>query len=194
MGNGGQGSARRRGGAVPGWVTVAFHRRPRSFGTAVPTCYSIYLSCWERLRSQLTFFCILWLPSPLSPSEIFAIAPGAVEMFSFKDEADMYDSPRFKKHALGVVKVVSVAVKHLNNLDNVVPVLKSLGAKHVQYGVVEAHCKSSPPDSSLYSSSHPRGTLRAAEYRRRAKGPALLLVIADVKRYECIGPSNQGWL
>ena len=74
-------------------------------------------------------------------SEIFAIAPGAVDLFSFKDEPDMYNSPKFKKHALGVVETVGVAVGKLGDLDSLVPVLKGLGAKHVKYGVVDAHCE-----------------------------------------------------
>lgn len=51
----------------------------------------------------------------------------------------MYDSPKFKGHALKVVTTIGVAVKGLDNMDELVPVLKDLGTKHVKYGVLEEH-------------------------------------------------------
>lgn len=66
-------------------------------------------------------------------------------MFSFKDEKDLYNSKALKKHATGVMETVDVAVGKLGELPELVPVLKSLGARHVKYGVAEAHCESPLP-------------------------------------------------
>ena len=70
---------------------------------------------------------------------IFKIAPAALQLFPFKDDSDMYNSNKFKRHAAGVVKTVGKAVASLGNLEKIVPVLKKLGQRHVKYGVIEAH-------------------------------------------------------
>lgn len=73
---------------------------------------------------------------------IFKLAPGAVAMFGFADEVKekgLSNSPKLKKHAVGVVETVSTAVGMLRNLDKLVPVLEDLGTTHVGYGVAEAH-------------------------------------------------------
>ena len=72
---------------------------------------------------------------------IFKIAPGAVELFPFaKGDAHMWrpGSP-LEVHALKVVETVATAVSLLKDLDTLVPVLQSLGLKHVGYGVEKAH-------------------------------------------------------
>lgn len=71
--------------------------------------------------------------------QIFTIAPQALQLFSFKDEADLYESPNLKKHALGVVKAVGLAVGALRELEKLVPMLQGLGRKHVDYGVLPEH-------------------------------------------------------
>mmetsp|Transcript_3905 Transcript_3905/g.9843 ORF Transcript_3905/g.9843 Transcript_3905/m.9843 type:complete len:108 (-) Transcript_3905:361-684(-) len=60
-------------------------------------------------------------------------------MFSFRDDEGLYTSAGLKRHATGVMKTVGVAVDNLDDLEKVVPALKTLGARHVKYGVVEAH-------------------------------------------------------
>ena len=75
-------------------------------------------------------------------AEIFTAAPAALQLFPFKDELDIYSSPALKTHALGVMKTVGTAVSMLDDLPALVPVLKDLGAKHVKYGVKDAHCES----------------------------------------------------
>eukprot|EP01051_Picozoa_sp_SAG22_P003113 SAG22_NODE_147_length_17533_cov_46.384536_12_plen_278_part_00 len=71
---------------------------------------------------------------------VFEIAPGAVALFSsFKNEPNMYESPALIKHASGVVSTVGTAVSMLRKLDELAPVLKDLGTRHVKYGVLEAH-------------------------------------------------------
>ena len=76
---------------------------------------------------------------------IFDSAPGAAALFSFgrvdgfDPAADHSKNPAVVKHAVGVVKTVGVAVGMLKDLDNLVPVLKDLGAKHTKYGVEASH-------------------------------------------------------
>jgi hypothetical protein len=66
---------------------------------------------------------------------VFKIAPEALQLFSFKDEPDVYESDGFKKHAMNVMKHVGIAVEGLNDLEKLVPVLKNLGKRHVGYNV-----------------------------------------------------------
>lgn len=61
---------------------------------------------------------------------IFAQAPSALEMFSFKDDKNMYESDSFKKHARNVVLTVGRAVAGLRDLAATAPILVSLGARH----------------------------------------------------------------
>ena len=60
-------------------------------------------------------------------------------MFSFKDETNLYESPKLEEHGVNVVTTVGTAVGLLRDLETLVPVLQKLGASHVRYGVVPAH-------------------------------------------------------
>merc|ERR1712127_94479 len=71
--------------------------------------------------------------------KIFEIAPEALQLFSFRDEPNLAESPKLKKHAMSVMNTVDVAVKGLADLDKLVPVLQGLGKRHVGYGVLPAH-------------------------------------------------------
>ena len=72
---------------------------------------------------------------------IFEIAPGALELFSFRDvpAPELYESAKLKSHALKVMNTVGVAVSMLDDVPALLPVLEGLGKKHVDYGVVPAH-------------------------------------------------------
>jgi Hemoglobin-like flavoprotein len=54
---------------------------------------------------------------------------------------EMFESPKFKKHATGVIRTVDKAVSMLqdSDLSELVDVLEKLGKRHTRYGVVEAH-------------------------------------------------------
>lgn len=71
--------------------------------------------------------------------QIFEVAPEAKALFPFADEPDLYNSPRLKAHAAKVVNTVGTAVHGLRKLDELVPVLQTLGTKHVGYGVLPPH-------------------------------------------------------
>jgi len=71
---------------------------------------------------------------------IFKAAPGAIELFSFKNEAkDLRRSVAFKTHALMVMRTVDVAIYNIDDLSPVVPVLQKLGKRHSKYKVVPEH-------------------------------------------------------
>merc|ERR1711970_897167 len=70
---------------------------------------------------------------------IFELAPAALELFSFKQEVNMYESEKFLKHARSVITTVGVAVAGLDDIGALVPVLQALGKRHVGYGVQAAH-------------------------------------------------------
>lgn len=70
---------------------------------------------------------------------IFRIAPEAVGLFPFKDDPDISSSPMMRAHGAKIVNTVGTAVSLLRDLDTLVPVLHSLGLRHVGYGVIPAH-------------------------------------------------------
>ena len=71
-------------------------------------------------------------------------APDLAKLFKFGREPDfdltkLSENAGLRKHGEGVVKTVGVAVSMLTKLDELVPVLKGLGKRHKNYGVVDAH-------------------------------------------------------
>lgn len=70
---------------------------------------------------------------------IFRIAPGALQLFSFRDVHNLYETKELKAHGVKVLSTVGVAVAGLNDVAKLVPVLTMLGKKHLTYGVLPAH-------------------------------------------------------
>ena len=99
----------------------------------------------DQIAADVTRTWALVAASPLEPTgvafflKIFEIAPEALQLFSFKNEPNLAESPKLKSHALKVMKTVDVAVKGLADLDKLVPVLQGLGKRHVPYGVLPEH-------------------------------------------------------
>lgn len=71
--------------------------------------------------------------------EIFTIAPGALELFAFKDEWGKGESEAINDHVLAVVTYVGKAVSKLEDSSTLVPILRKLGKKHAEYGILPAH-------------------------------------------------------
>ena len=65
--------------------------------------------------------------------QIFTIAPGALALFSFKDEPNLYESASLKKHGIGVMKAVNKCV--IGDIKG----LNGLGKRHVKRGVIKDH-------------------------------------------------------
>ena len=99
----------------------------------------------KQISEDVTRTWALVAAGPLEPVgvafflKIFEIAPEALQLFPFKDEPDLAESPKLKKHAMSVMNTVDAAVKGLADLDKLVPVLQGLGKRHVGYGVLPAH-------------------------------------------------------
>ena len=70
---------------------------------------------------------------------IFEIAPGALQLFSFRGEANLSKSPALQAHASTVMRTVGQAVAGLSDVKSLIPVLQSLGAAHSKYGVQPEH-------------------------------------------------------
>ena len=55
---------------------------------------------------------------------IFTYAPEALQLFSFRDEADLYHSEALSKHAASVMGTIGTALTMLNDLEHLVTILK----------------------------------------------------------------------
>ena len=70
---------------------------------------------------------------------IFALAPEALQLFSFREEKDLYNSKAYKKHCRFVMEAIRAAVEELDDADALVRQLKRLGKSHTGLGVVSVH-------------------------------------------------------
>ena len=67
---------------------------------------------------------------------IFKAAPAAIEMFSFKDEPDLYNSPKLKKHGAAVCAYVD---KAMDDFKGNAASFVALGQRHHGRGVQIPH-------------------------------------------------------
>lgn len=70
---------------------------------------------------------------------IFEAAPGALQLFSFKDEPDLYESKALKSHGAAVVNTVGIAVAGLRDFESLVPLIQVLGRRHLGLGLAAEH-------------------------------------------------------
>jgi len=70
---------------------------------------------------------------------IFEAAPSTLQMFSFGAHNDYRSTEGYKNHTVKVASTLSTAVENLQNLGELAPILKSLGADHVPRGVLKEH-------------------------------------------------------
>jgi hemoglobin-like flavoprotein len=88
---------------------------------------------YERVAGELLF------------RRIFELAPGVTSLFTFTkgfepNSEELYKSEAFVNHATGVIQTVNVAVSMLEpDLDPLLKILRTLGAKHRDYGALPAH-------------------------------------------------------
>lgn len=64
---------------------------------------------------------------------VFSQAPEVLEMFSFKNDENMYESASFKRHSRGILMTVGRCVAGLKDLETITPTLVTLGARHNKY-------------------------------------------------------------
>ena len=93
---------------------------------------------WEKVRAIDDTFAATGV---ILFRHIFTIAPGALEMFSFKDEPDLYTSPKLIKHGQNVMGYVNKAVARLGQEPdhNAEDSLAKLGKRHEKRGVQIPH-------------------------------------------------------
>ncbi|OWF47004.1 Neuroglobin [Mizuhopecten yessoensis] len=73
-------------------------------------------------------------------AKLFADYPDVKTLFSFMREGGgSLESEAVRNHAEGVMGVVGTAVESIDNLEGLVPTVRSLGAKHYTYGAQTAH-------------------------------------------------------
>lgn len=77
-------------------------------------------------------------------AKVEPIAPAAAHLFYTRlFELDPSVKPLFKgdikEQGVKLMTMLGIAVKGLNDLDTLVPVVQNLGARHVRYGVKDEH-------------------------------------------------------
>eukprot|EP00043_Microstomoeca_roanoka_P011556 m.109015 g.109015 ORF g.109015 m.109015 type:complete len:158 (+) comp15230_c0_seq1:294-767(+) len=65
--------------------------------------------------------------------------PEVVHLFSFANAEDFTASESYKAHAARVGSIMNTAMKSIDKFDKLVPTLKALGARHVNYNVNLTH-------------------------------------------------------
>ena len=73
---------------------------------------------------------------------IFELAPHAQQLFKKFSEAtveELEENEHFRAHALQVTESVSLAVSTMDDMDELVSILKQLGAAHSPHGLQNAH-------------------------------------------------------
>jgi len=71
---------------------------------------------------------------------IFQIAPEALNLYSFRDVTDLYNSPELKAHYTKLLKAIdSVVISIKIPYDDVIETLRKLGRRHKDYGVIKDH-------------------------------------------------------
>ena len=68
-------------------------------------------------------------------TNLFALKQEFLEMFSFAQIPDFETTTEYKDHIKVVVNTVNKAVENLNNLPNLMPILKGIGIDHIDRGV-----------------------------------------------------------
>mmetsp|Transcript_11807 Transcript_11807/g.18150 ORF Transcript_11807/g.18150 Transcript_11807/m.18150 type:complete len:130 (-) Transcript_11807:1494-1883(-) len=70
---------------------------------------------------------------------IFAIEPEALQLYSFRNEEDLYESLALKKHYSKLIGALDKVVVALENQEGIQAYVKALGKRHVRYGVIKKH-------------------------------------------------------
>lgn len=72
-------------------------------------------------------------------SRAFEKAPDALQLFSFRNEPNLYESSIMKWHAKNVVNHVGQAVAGLREPEKLIPFLKQLGKRHDHRDILPRH-------------------------------------------------------
>lgn len=72
-------------------------------------------------------------------TNIFKISPGMLQLWSFRNEPDLYNSVVLRWHGANVVNHVGMAVSGLRKPEKMLPLLRILGKKHDNFGILPWH-------------------------------------------------------
>lgn len=70
---------------------------------------------------------------------VFTAAPQTVQLFSFRDEPDIYASKSLRNHGAAVINTVGIAVAGLRDFESLVPLIQVLGRRHRGLGLTKEH-------------------------------------------------------
>jgi len=76
---------------------------------------------------------------PILMKNIFTIAPEALQLYSFKDVENLYESPELKRHYTKLINSLDGAIGLLSDKKELDKTLNSLGFRHFSYGVKVDH-------------------------------------------------------
>jgi len=70
---------------------------------------------------------------------IFTLAPNAIQLYSFRNVENLFESKDLQKHYGKLLGALDKVIASLDNLKAMEPVLKAMGKRHVTYGVTKTH-------------------------------------------------------
>eukprot|EP00413_Alexandrium_margalefii_P008125 CAMPEP_0204525704 /NCGR_PEP_ID=MMETSP0661-20131031/8046_1 /ASSEMBLY_ACC=CAM_ASM_000606 /TAXON_ID=109239 /ORGANISM="Alexandrium margalefi, Strain AMGDE01CS-322" /LENGTH=202 /DNA_ID=CAMNT_0051531509 /DNA_START=76 /DNA_END=684 /DNA_ORIENTATION=- len=126
---------------LPACATLLMRRAPlfRDFSSAPGLNVPLIQSTWKAAVPAADDETLAAVGTLLF-ERLFETTPEAVALFPFSpDGATRKSTLLYKKHVSGVVKSVHDAVENLSNLEELLPILESLGKRHNNYGVKAEH-------------------------------------------------------
>jgi len=76
---------------------------------------------------------------PLLMRNIFTIEPEALQIYSFRNEKDLFESDVLRKHYTKLLGSLDKIILAFESGDKIEPYIKALGQRHVKYGVIKHH-------------------------------------------------------
>ena len=70
---------------------------------------------------------------------LFALDPSLKRFMSFGDDPNYRESESYVNHNVRFITTLNTGVENLQDYSSLVPILKNLGAKHVDWGVMKDH-------------------------------------------------------
>mmetsp|Transcript_11808 Transcript_11808/g.18155 ORF Transcript_11808/g.18155 Transcript_11808/m.18155 type:complete len:153 (-) Transcript_11808:1093-1551(-) len=93
------------------------------------------IASWERVKTMG-----IDPVGKLLMQTIFEIQPEALQLYSFRDVPNLYQSEELKSHYRKLIGALNKVIESLKNPNtNMVKVLSGLGKRHLKYGVSKQH-------------------------------------------------------
>jgi len=108
--------------------------KPKELFDFPPEAGQTVFDSWEKAKQQFDLVGVTLMKN------IFSIAPEAIQLYSFRDVQDLYNSEELKKHYTKLLKALDAVIISLKvPYDDIVTTLRRLGERHKDYGVVKEH-------------------------------------------------------